>query len=231
MHALARTLALSATLLAALTAVPPPARATLRQVVGVSPDGRELAVIAVELDPTRGFHRHFLVRRALDGAGPVSDRRPLVADARHAALAARGDYDLLRYERRRARRAALEQWRDAGFRSCRALQLRPADGGIVAQLDGRALELDVVREGDRLQVWLAPDGAERRRLGEVTLPADALPLPAGRAAGVRDVFVCGAARTLVAVLETADPPEMERPPRQFLVVGPGPPPPTSTESR
>lgn len=221
------------------------ARAAVWRVVGVSADGDELAAVRVALDPLFGFHRHTFVRFRLED-GAVLEEAAFVAAARHADLRARGDFDLLRWERGRERQRRYAILIRDGWRSCRPLALRPlapptpgpdlaADrhGGApapavrVALPDGpRTILVEPGPDADRVVLRdpaLAPEGD--RLVGAVPVhverpsPFETIRFPL---AGVRDVLACGALddpTRLVVVVETIDPPQPDLPPAQHLVVG------------
>jgi hypothetical protein len=237
---IARTTMAAALALLAALAVPRGVDAALWRVVGVSPDGAELAVVAIEPDPVQGFHRHTLVRfRVTDGS--VVTAEAFVPAERYGTLRARGDFDLLRYERGRARVAQFGGLLAAGFRSCRPSALTPLapPGGpppplparhVLATLPDAPLQLAIEplvppsEGGDRVTLRDPTSGAATT-LAVIPLHEERLnPYETVRypLAGVRDALLCAppdAPPLLVVVVESVDPPQPDRPPEQHLLVG------------
>lgn len=216
-----------------LVALALPARADDLQLVGVSPDGSQVALIATTADMPRGFHEHSLEVRSVPD-GKLLTSAPLVAASVRSRWARAGEFELYRLEVERGRREVLARVRELGFSPPLAVPAasstasdprHPEDPPMVATLRLGDADIDasvrstatsaalVLRSGDR-ELALDP------RPVDVVAVSGRPESVVFRWFGVREAWRDPAGRSLLLVVDTFVPVQPSFAARSVLVMAP-----------
>lgn len=225
----------------ALVALAGPVRADDLQVIGTSPDGSQIALIAVTADVPRGFHEQVLEIRSIPD-GKIVSSTPLVTPAVRSRWARSGEFELYRLDVERARRVAIERVRgELGFAPPVSL---PAGGSAVpwqhasmsdprnpddppavavVRIDDAPVDAVIKTEGGSSSIVLR---AGDREVALDPQPVVVLPV-SGRPEnvvyrwfGVREAWRDPAGRSLLLVVDTFVPVQRSFAARSVLVMAP-----------